>query len=345
MAAGAGVTLASSGPRGAVVALATAAFLFQCAGAAAETAPRYRPADGERVLITLPAFAGTGTDIAEADLAQRRHEFDRARELLSKVLDAEPRHAAAQLKRANVSLLMGDFDAARADCLGVLQAGAALPGTICLASAMTGPGSLERARRLLASLDTAGAAPAEVTHWRLMTEADLALRAGDVDAAFGLLERANALAPANEEGRTRFAELLHAKGHDGRALEVASPPGASLARLVIGLRAAERINDPRAEGYRRQIDEQLEVLRRRGERRHEREQAQLALSVNGDAVRALELAHRNFAIQKDTPDLHLLIDAALAAGDRDSLRVARDWLTKTGFEDRVADERLHKGGA
>lgn len=335
----------SPGLRVAAVAFAAAASFFQCGVAAAEPAPRYRPADGERVLIVLPAMTGTGSDLASADLAQRRHEFVRAHELLSRVLDSEPRHAEARLKRANVNLLMGDFDAAREDCLGVLQAGAALPGTICLASAMTGPGSLERARRLLASLDAAGPAPAEVTLWRLMTEADLALRAGDVGAALGHLERANALDPMNEEARTRFAELLHAKGSDARALEVASPPGATLARLVIGLRAAENISDPRATGYRLEIDELLDVLRRRGEQRHERERAQLALSVDGDASRALELARRNFAIQKDTPDLRLLIDAALAAGDRESLRFARAWLTETGFEDRVADARLREAGA
>jgi tetratricopeptide (TPR) repeat protein len=345
MAAGPGMNPGSPGLRGAAVAFAAAAFFFQCADAAAEAAPRYRPADAERVLIVLPAMTGTGTDLASADLAQQRHEFHRARELLTRVLDAERRHAEARLKRANVNLLLGDFDAAREDCLGVLQAGAALPGTICLASAMTGPGSLERARRLLASLDAAGPAPAEVTRWRLMTEADLALRAGDVDAALGQLARANALDPTNEEARTRFAELLHAKGRDALALEVASPPGATLARLVIGLRAAEAIKDPRAAGYRLKIDELLDVLRRRGEQRHERERAQLALSVEGDAVRALGLALQNFAIQKDTPDLRLLIDAALAAGDRESLRLARAWLTKTGFEDRVADARLREAGA
>ncbi len=114
---------------------------------------------------------------------------------------------------------------------------------------------------------------------------------------------------------------------------------------MIGLRAAEGINDPRAAGYRLEIDELLDVLRRRGEQRHERERAQLALSVYGDAVHALELAQQNFAIQKDTPDLRLLIDAALAAGDRDTLRLARTWLTETGFEDRVADARLREAGA
>jgi len=345
MVAGRDLNPERSGLRSAAAACAAAALLFHCAGAAAEVAPRYRPADGERVLIVLPAIASARTDLAAADLAQRRHEFHRARELLSRVLDTAPRHAEARLKRANVNLLMGYFDAAREDCLGVLQSGAVLPGTICLASAMTGPGSLERARRLLASLDAAGPAPVEITRWRLMTEADLALRAGDPDAALKHLERASALDPADEEARTRLAELLHAMGRDARALEVASPPGASLARLVIGLCAAEAIGDPRVTGYRREIDELLEVLRRRGEQRHERERAQLALSADGDAGRALELARQNFAIQKDTPDLRLLIDAALAAADRDSLRFARGWLTATGFEDRVADARLREAGA
>ena len=49
-------------------------------------------------------------------------------------------------------------------------------------------------------------------------------------------------------------------------------------------------------------------------------------------------------MQKDTPDLRLLVDAALAAGDSASIASAREWLAKTGFEDRVVAARLREAG-
>jgi hypothetical protein len=62
--------------------------------------------------------------------------------------------------------------------------------------------------------------------------------------------------------------------------------------------------------------------------------------VDGDAERALALARRNFALQKDTPDLRLYADAALAARDHVAVGELRQWLASTGFEDRAVAARL-----
>jgi hypothetical protein len=279
-------------------------------------------------------------DLIAAELAQQRHEFDAARSSLDRVLAGQPRQLEARLMRANIGLLTGAFDSARRDCLAVLQTGAAYPGTVCLASSMTGPGSLDRARRLLAALDTRGENPIAVARWRLMTEADLALRAGDVRGGIASLERAYALDRTHEEARTRLAEALLAQGETGRALALADAPNPSLARLVVGLQAAQATGHPRAADWRRRVDAALEQGRRRGAMRHEREEALLALHADRDAARALALARRNFARQKDTADLRLLVEAARAAGDREALGEARDWLAASGFEDRVVSARL-----
>lgn len=279
-------------------------------------------------------------DLIAAELAQQRHEFDAARLSLDRIIAAQPRQLEARLMRANIGLLTGAFDSARRDCLAVLQAGAAYPGTVCLAPTMTGPGSLDRARRLLAALDVRGENSIAIARWRLMTEADLALRTGDFRGGTASLERAHALDRTHEEARTRLAEALLAHGQARLALALAEAPNPSLARLVVGLRAALATGHPRAADLRRQVDASLEQSRRRGAMRHEREEALLALHADHDAPRALQLARRNFARQKDTADLRLLVEAARAAGDREALRTARDWIETSGFEDRVVAAQL-----
>jgi hypothetical protein len=282
--------------------------------------------------------------VAAADLAQQRHEFIAARALLDRALAAEPGNAAARLQRANVALLLGDFAAARSDCRAVLGSGDALAGTICLASSATGPGSLARARQLVAALDRPGGAPAALAQWQLLTAADLASRDGDADSALGYLARAHALDPAHEETRARLAEALRGHGEARAALALTAGENASAALLVARLWAASTIDPGTALAARRQLEALLEVGRLRGTNAHLREAGELALQLD-DPDRALALARENFSLQKDTPDLRLLVDAAIAADDRATMNYVRGWLAATGFEDRVAAARLTRAGA
>ena len=114
----------------------------------------------------------------------------------------------------------------------------------------------------------------------------------------------------------------------------------SAALLVRRIRAASGIDAAEAASARRELDTLLAVGRRRGTTPHLREEGELALFVDRDAARALVLARQNFALQKDTPDVRLLLGAALAAGDKPTLAELRRWLASTGFEDRVVAARL-----
>lgn len=388
--------LASPRRQATVAAWAAAVALFSSIAGAEETA-RYRPADGDRVVLTLPAgvlraqamptdtadperaaidaeallqLARTTRDpryfgraealvepwiarqdatprllVAAADLAQQRHEFVNARQLLNRAIDADPQNGGARIQRANVALLLGEFDAARRDCLAVLQSGATFPGTVCLASTMTGPGSLQRARRLLAPFDGAEPEAPDIARWLLLTESDLALRDGDEPAAQHYLARAHALDPDHEETRARLAELLIEHGDAKDALTLARGSTVSAALLVRRIRAASGIDAVEAASARRELDTLLAVGRRRGTTPHLREEGELALYVDRDAARALTMARQNFALQKDTPDVRLLLGAAVAAGDKPTLAELRRWLASTGFEDQVVAARLKAAGA
>ena len=240
--------------------------------------------------------------------------------MLDRAIDADPGDGGARIQRANVALLLGEFEAARRDCLAVLQGGATFPGTVCLASTMTGPGSLQRARRLLAPFDDAGPAAPDIARWLLLTESDLALRDGDAHAAQQYLARAHALDPDHEETRARLAELLIEQGDAANALTLARGSTVSAALLVRRIRAASGIDAAEAAAARRELDALLAVGRLRGTTPHLREEGELALFVDRDAARALVLARQNFALQKDTPDVRLLLGAA-ARGRRQARRL------------------------
>jgi Tfp pilus assembly protein PilF len=114
------------------------------------------------------------------------------------------------------------------------------------------------------------------------------------------------------EGRTRTDPLLlrHAL-----ALQARGSRGAKSAIAALGAR--------------------FEASRKRGDRVHLREEARYALELRHDPEAALALALENWPVQKEPADLRLLVRAARAAGDREALRMAADWMAQTGYEDAV----------
>ena len=117
-----------------------AAALLSNAPAEAHESHRHRAA--------IPSRSG----IAAADEAQSRHDFAAARSELDRLLAADPRDLEARLMSANLRLLAGEFDGARADYQRVLETGALYVGTICLASTQTGRNSVQRGRAMIAAL-------------------------------------------------------------------------------------------------------------------------------------------------------------------------------------------------
>ena len=304
----------------AAAALAAAASL-QAGTALGHESHRHRAALPERAAISA------------ADDAQSRHEFTEARAGLDRLLATDPRDLEARLMSANLFLLSGEYERARGECREVLATGALQAGTICLASSLTGAGSVDRGRRMIAALGDPGGADLEMARWRLLTEADLALRAGDAGAALSFHERAYALDPDHEEARTRLAELLLERGQASRALELARAPDASVARLVLRVRAAKRLGAADADSSLGALKAKIDADRRAGLPPHLREEAQLALYVAGDAAAALRLARLNFETQKDTPDLRMFAASAAAAGDEAATAAVHAWMQRTGFED------------
>ena len=271
--------------------------------------------------------------ISAADEAQSRHEFTEARAELDRLLAGDPRDLEARLMSANLFLLSGQFERARGECRVVLATGALQAGTICLASSLTGPGSVDRGRRMIAALGDPTGSDLELARWRLLTEADLALRAGDGNAALSFHERAFALDPSHEEARTRLAEIVLEQGNAAGALELARAPDPSVARLVLRVRAARELGAADAVSSLGELIAMIEADQDKGLPPHLREEAQIALYIYGDGASALRLACINFETQKDTPDVRMLAASATAAGDASAMATLRAWMHDTGFED------------
>jgi hypothetical protein len=79
----------------------------------------------------------------------------------------------------------------------------------------------------------------------------------------------------------------------------------------------------------------FDAARRRGDSLHRREEARFRLAVEDDSRGALTLARDNWNVQREPADLRILVDAARAATDAPTLRLATDWIAKTRLEDKA----------
>jgi hypothetical protein len=166
--------------------------------------------------------------------------------------------------------------------------------------------------------------------------AELRDRAADRNAAIADYRAALALAPRDDSIRAALADVL-AAGGDSQAADAQldlERPGLSL--LV--RRAALAPGAQRAELRARALA-WLELERARGDARHHREAAMLALDA-GEPIQALAAAQANFEVQRELADVRVLARAAAAARDSAAQVALRAWLQATGYRDAVAENIL-----
>ncbi|MDX2170148.1 MAG: hypothetical protein SF182_23960 [Deltaproteobacteria bacterium] len=253
--------------------------------------------------------------VLRATIRQHDHDFAAALDDLAAALRADPTNAQAWLTQAVVQQVRGDYAAARASCLQVLQVASPLVGVICISGvdSLTGNGAASYAA-LARALQRAPEADPATRIWGLTALAEMAVRLGDAVQAEVHFQAALALGQSDDYLRGAYADFLLDQDRPDavRALLAgATQSDGLLLRLAI---AEARLHAPEAAAHVQMLRERFAAARQRGDRVHRREEARFALLL-GDTRAALGLARDNWAVQREAWDARLLLEAAQAAGD------------------------------
>ena len=261
--------------------------------------------------------------------AQHRHAFATSRKLLDGVIDDAPRDADARLARAQLNLVQGRLAHARKDCvaLALMDAGDAL---ICIAALETRKGEYAKAAPLVERFVSSGTQDPDFLRFALVMRAEIATRAGEPNAD-GWYQRALALDPQDVRTLAAYARHLNGSMQPLRTLALlADAPDAdglqlqrALAARAAGRSDAARLASAQARRYG--------LARSVGMEPELRDEAELLLTLRGDAPGALELALRNFQTQRDYEDVDLLLRAATAANRPDALGGLEVWARREGL--------------
>lgn len=271
--------------------------------------------------------------VMRAVLLQFNHQFDAALADLAAAAAQSPELGEAWAWQAAIHMVRADYPAARQACERVAALASPLIGTACTATvdAHTGRASAA-ADALRSALAAHSEASPEEQLWALTRLAETEERRGRHAEAEAAYRRALALQRTDGYLLAAYADFLLDRGRPAEVLRLLEGRHRSDLLLLRLTLAAKAMKNASFAAWRDDLVARFDDARRRGDATHEKEEARLLLNVEGDAARALELARRNYAVQREPADARILLEAALAARQPAAAQPALDWMAASHIE-------------
>ena len=267
-------------------------------------------------------------------LKQYRHDFSGALLDLEAALKHDPELIGARSWRAAIFMVGADYAAAREECRGLEPLASELIATGCRAAVDGATGKARPAYAALkAALDGRKDAGPESRLWVLTRLAELAERLEQPATAERHFRDALALGVRDDFLLAAYADFLLEQGRPKEIEALVREWGHSDnldLRLTL---AAKALGLPEAQKRAQALSARFAAAALRGERLHLGEEARFLLELKGDAKGALDAAVENWKSQREPRDAKVLLEAALAVGDRKAAAPVLRWLEQSGLED------------
>jgi Tfp pilus assembly protein PilF len=279
--------------------------------------------------------------LVRATLRQRTHDFDAALTDLAILLRRDPRDGQARLTRATILQVQGAFDAAANECAALRRLAPEVIWAACTYGLASVTGRLRESHDALAALlARQPEAKPEVRAWVLSMLAEMTARAGLNDAAEEHFREALAIDPSDHYLLTAYADWLLDQQRPAQVVKLLDRQQRTDALLLRHALALKALNSPDLAPAVEQLRARFAASRLRGDRVHLREEARFTRELLGDNQTAVALARDNWAVQKEVPDLRLLLETARASNDVATVESVRQWLARSRTEDVVINRLL-----
>ena len=276
--------------------------------------------------------------VTQATILQYRHQFSDARALLKKAFELDPRNAQAWLILATLDMVQGDYPAADRDCAQVANNAGVETGLACFGSLRSYTGKARQGLALLAQADTAvKRGSAGYRAWIEGLIAESAERLGDWPSAEAHYLNALKLQPQDNFLLVAYADFLLDRGRPREVLPLlADHTQSDTAFLRLAL-AQSLLHSDQIQRYTWIMAARFEALRLRGSEYFGREESRFALQLQHDPQAALDMALRNWQVQRAPWDARVVLEAALAAKQPQAAAPVLEFLQKTQLEDPIID--------
>ncbi|MGH8031681.1 MAG: tetratricopeptide repeat protein, partial [Luteimonas sp.] len=244
--------------------------------------------------------------------------------LLDRAIATEPRDGSARLARAEIQMVRGNLDKARADCIALSLGVDTRHGILCVAALSFRRGDDRAAANLIDRWLQHTHTDDPQRRFALLMRGETASRGGETDA--GRWFNA-ALAIDRDDVRTLAAYVRHLRRRGRHADIVAllkDAPDTDALHLQHTL-AAQALQLPQAAGMSAAQGRRYALAHSLGVQPELRDEADYLLTLRKDPRAALALAQQNFATQRDHEDVELMQRTSAAAGTPAAMRPVERW--------------------
>lgn len=275
--------------------------------------------------------------LERASILESEHAFNESLTDLAAVIKAQPGNAQAWLNTATIQRLQGNYDQSLESCQKVSDAGQSSLGLSCklLTESFTGnaAASYRELSELAAAEPLRRSRDRNTESWYHSMLADLAVRLGQPNLAEQHYRKSIQLTPGRSYARRELADLLLAQQRPEEAKSLVSGKLASDSFLLRTALANKQLKKP----YSNEANElalRYEAAKRRGNNTHTRDQALFNLKLRNDPQAALVLAKQNWQTQREPVDFIILLEAAKAANDKETIEQLSQWKKLNQLEDQ-----------
>ncbi|RCS30653.1 hypothetical protein DEO45_02415 [Rhodanobacter denitrificans] len=297
---------------------------------------------GRAMAVIAPAMAQTSPPIpvllVHATIQQSRHEFQASREELQHILERDPDNAQAWLTLATVAMVQGDDELANRACIHLSDVSFNLMGMVCTASLRSLTGHADQAYVLLSLVEDPGPkAPAAIKAWIEGLMAETAARMGKPEVADDHFRKALQLVPGDNFLLADYGEFLVDQGRAREAIDLVSGDTQSDTSFLVLISAENALGLARTRADIAEMDDRFQSMEQRGDHVFMREQSSFMLHVRHDSGAALDLAKRDWKVQRAPKDVRAYLEAALAAHDPAAAQPVLDFIARTHLSDVTID--------
>lgn len=289
--------------------------------------------------------------LLRATVLQSTHDFDaalrdlRALAQLPATALLPAQRAQAWLTLASVLQVTARYDEAQRACEALAQVPDQVPHPVpsswlsqaCSLELRSHRGEADAAQRGLTQL--AQQAPREGSGLVQLIRAELAERLGQPEQA-ALLYQALLLRQSDAYTEGAYADLLLDQGRAAEVLSLLKGRERNDALLLRLAEAGAAVNDPANAQRVAALRARFAAARERGDSVHRREEARFTLRLLRQPAQALQLAQRNWQVQKEPADARILLEAARAAGVAQPVADMRSFMQRWGWSDRRLEALL-----
>ncbi len=280
-----------------------------------------------------------------AKLKEKDHRYDEALADLRLLLERKPSDVQAWVEKANICRVQGKYRESLAACEQLADIAGPTRSLLCRIPIQAVRGEAEQAYDSLAQMlpETKRRWPAAV-QWVTTMQAKVAV-ALDLEAAEQHFRAGLQSDPADYYLIREYADYLLDRDRNGEALYMLREHLNDNGILLRAAIAARRVGEKQLfEEWTARLQRRFEEIRLRGSQPHGRFEARYLLELKDDPDRALSVALANWEKQKEGRDTRNVLEAAVAAGNREAATPVVEFLTKHGTEDVVLQRLVDQLG-